>query len=90
MTVLAYWDCFEGMVPVKVTAYNGVNCTFTVTATRGPYRRGEELKASASMVIPRAHYHKSRRGPFYYYTTPYSWRELLSTGEIFTQKQEVA
>lgn len=76
MRVLAYFDSFAGMLPVTVVEYSDGRAKFKVNVTRGGYRRGEIEESSGLHLIPRAHYHQSRRGPFHYYTTPYDWADL--------------
>jgi hypothetical protein len=58
---LAYYDIlFNGLVPCKVTGIRVYNehghyeVYFTVTATRGPYKRGDKLFSSPLHVVPRA------------------------------------
>jgi len=51
---LAYYDTlFSGLVPCKVTGYDGVNMYITVTADRGVYKKGEKLCAPSHDIIPR-------------------------------------
>lgn len=54
---LAYYDSFGGLVPVRVLRVEKGKCmdhiTVRVTAHRGPYRRGEVLKAISTHVVPR-------------------------------------
>ena len=56
---LAYWETVRrsGLVPCKVTAVvqkgQGIKVHFKLTATRGAYKRGEELKDNPWRVIPR-------------------------------------
>ena len=58
---LAYYNSFSGLIPCKVTKITGPfgfagseqNVTFTLTANRGPYRRGESLTQWALHVVPR-------------------------------------
>lgn len=51
---LAYYDTLRnGLVPCKVTGYDGINVYFTVTANRGAYKRGERLQSVSSYVVPR-------------------------------------
>ncbi len=78
-TVLAYYDCDAGMLPcTALRELDNGNIALRVNVTRGGYKRGEIIEGSPLWTIPRAHYHKSRRGPFYYYTTPYTWQELFA------------
>jgi hypothetical protein len=75
--VLAYYDSFAGMLPVTVTEYADGRVKFKINTTRGGYFKGQMEESSAIHVIPRAHYHKSRKGPFWFYTTPYNWADLM-------------
>lgn len=57
--VLAYLDCFTGMIPCKVVAvvreldYHYVNVTIKLTASRGAYHAGEVLNENSLHVVPR-------------------------------------
>lgn len=78
MTVLAYYDCFSGLLPCTALSINPDNMiTLRVNATRGAYHKGEIIVGSRLHTFPRAHFHKSRRGPFHFYTTSYRWEDLL-------------
>jgi hypothetical protein len=73
----AYWDTFSGLIPCKVTrVYNdpeiyGKKVEFTLTANRGPYKRGETHTSSALFVCPRdAVYVRSGR----YRIGSYNWQ----------------
>jgi hypothetical protein len=51
---LAYYDTFaSGLVPVKVTGFDGINVYFTITATRKAYKRCERLSSVPFMIVPR-------------------------------------
>ena len=58
----AYYDSFVGLVPCKVLSITGESgqasskqeVTFRVTASLGPYKRGEILSRDALSVVPRA------------------------------------
>ena len=58
---LAYFDSFVGLVPCKVLSIKGESgransaqeVTFKITASRGPYKRGEIMRRSALWVAPR-------------------------------------
>jgi hypothetical protein len=51
---LAYYDSFSGLIPCKVTGYDGFSTVyFTVTADRKTYKRGEKLTGIPSHVVPR-------------------------------------
>lgn len=52
--MLAYWDTFAGLVPCKVTAIKAAGeVSFTVTADRGPYQRGDSVWRGNGRVVPR-------------------------------------
>ena len=89
--LLAYWDTFAGLVPVKVLSVstNGNANTSRLTANdafirikimanRGPYTRGEEHVTYLFHVWSRGHVRRSRRGPAYVNVQPHDWRELLA------------
>lgn len=87
MRVLAYHDSFSGVLPCIVLAMRDNDretgmfrreLLVRYTTERGGYSRCEEEWWPASAIIPRQHFHRSSRGPSWYYTTPYSWEELLS------------
>jgi hypothetical protein len=58
---LAFYDCFGGPVPCKVLSIEGPSgpasseqsVRVRLTATRGPWRRGEELQHWGLHVVPR-------------------------------------
>lgn len=74
---LAYFDTFTGLIPCKVTGIRVYNefghyeVTFTLTATRGAYRRGETLSARPLYVIPRKNI--TVRNGQYHIKADYSW-----------------
>lgn len=56
--MLAFLDSFNGMIPCRVDKIDsGRNCSITVTANRGPYRKGERLTFSSLHVAPRKAVH---------------------------------
>lgn len=73
--------CYEtiscGLVPCKVekvSAHENSGCvfkeaTFTVTASRGPYKRGEVLTVLTTSVVPRAAVRRRKYGT---YILPYN------------------
>lgn len=58
---LAYFDCFAGLIPCKVTSIVGLsgpcgsnqNVTVILTAARGAYRKGESLTSWGLHIVPR-------------------------------------
>lgn len=74
----AYYDSFSGLVPCTAIGREGDMIVLRVNAKRGAYQRGEVIRGSKLHTFPRKHFHRSRRGPFHFYTTPYSWESLLS------------
>lgn len=77
MSVLAYYDSFGGMLLCTALRNLGDKIELRVNTTSGGYKRGEIIHKHKLWTIPRSHYHKSRRGLFHYYTTPYNWDTLL-------------
>jgi hypothetical protein len=85
--VLAFYDSFTGMLPCTAISrvrpasgshyHNGYRIKLRINTTRGGYTKGDVIVTSALFVVPRASYHRSRRGVSYYYTTPYNWQTLL-------------
>jgi hypothetical protein len=73
----AYYDCFAGLLPCTATGIDNNEIVLRCNVTRGGYKRGEVFKGSKLHTFPREHFHRSRRGPFYFYTTPYFWPALL-------------
>ena len=74
-TTKAYFDSFYGMVPCTAIACAGDRIVIRVNAARGGWKRGEVVEIPKTHIIPRDKFHRSRKGPFHYYTTPYSWNE---------------
>ena len=70
----AFYDSFAGLIPAKVIAIepwdHGLNVTLKLTATRGAYRRGEEIVTNASRAVPREAVYM-KRGMFF--IQPYTW-----------------
>lgn len=65
---LAFFDSFSGLVPCKVTAIiarepYSAEVRFTLTGSRGPYKRGEKQTGSVSCVVPRGAIFKRRGSP---------------------------
>jgi len=66
----AYYDSFVGLIPCKVLSIRGKSgqatskqeVTFRVTASLGPYRRGEILVRDALSVVPRAAVKRRKHG----------------------------
>lgn len=58
---LAFFDSFAGLIPCRVSSIRGQSgdastaqrVTFTLTASRGAYKRGETLQSFALHVVPR-------------------------------------
>jgi hypothetical protein len=58
---LAYFDSFSGLIPCKVLSIKGESgranstqeVTFQITASLGPYKRGELMRSNALRVVPR-------------------------------------
>jgi hypothetical protein len=73
----AYWDTFVGLIPCKVLRVfnapegHGKKVEFTLTANRGPYKRGETHISSALCVCPRDSVHM-RSGQ--YRIGAYNWQ----------------
>jgi len=67
---LAYFDSFVGLVPCKVLSIKGESgransaqeVTFKITASRGPYKRGEIMRRSALWVVPRGAVRRRKHG----------------------------
>ena len=74
---LAYYDSQLGLIPCKVTSIRVYNefghyqVNFTVTATRGAYKKGEKLYSAPRYVVPRKMVH-IRNGQ-YGIKTDYAW-----------------
>ena len=69
---LAYYDSFQGLIPCKVTAYDGFQeVYFTVTANHGAYRKGEKLHSLPAYVVPRKMVHI--RDAQYLIRSSYTW-----------------
>ena len=69
---LAYYDSFNGLIPCKVTGYDGyATVYFTVTANRGAYHKGEKLSGLPAYVVPRKMVHI--RDAQYLIRTSYTW-----------------
>lgn len=70
---LAYYETVSsGLVPCKVTAYDGYQTVyFTVTADRGVFKRGEKLSSWPIHVIPRKMVHV--RSGIYHIRQYYAW-----------------
>lgn len=66
--MLAYYDSFGGMIPVKVMSITGqsgeprssTKIRVRVTTDRRPYRRGEIVETCALWVVPRKSKHGTR------------------------------
>ena len=66
----AYYDSFVGLIPCKVLSIRGKSgqatskqeVTFRVTASLGPYRRGEILSSDALSIAPRAAVKRRKHG----------------------------
>lgn len=74
--VLAYWDTFSGLVPCRVRHVRagrlGWEVDITLTAARGPYRRGEIHDGlTTSRVVPRQCVRKLRSRYCSPYIIPY-------------------
>jgi len=80
---LAHWDTLTGAVPCRVEDvevrregnFNALVATIHITASRGPYRRGEVLKRiPCRHLIPRGYMHVRKYGaviyPGYRWTLP--------------------
>lgn len=79
MSVLAYYDdSFAGLLPCTAISVNGTTITLRCNVTRGGYQRGEVIFVDTLYTFPRTHFHRSRRGPFHFYTTPYKWADILA------------
>ncbi len=79
MTVLAYYDSMAGLLPCTAyAAHDDGTIALRCNVTRGSFDRGDTFVVPRHRVFPRAHFHRSRRGPFHFYTTPYSWDALLA------------
>ena len=85
--MLAYWDCFAGLVPCTVIRIERSNSYFddivepycviaTITADRGPYRRGQQIAQSPRHIWPRD-IARPKRGTYgqTYIVTSYNWEE---------------
>lgn len=78
--MLAYWDTFAGLVPCRVRhvgaarrGYPGYSADITLTATRGPYKRGEiHDNVLVSRVIPRQCVRKLRSRTCTPFIIPYT------------------
>lgn len=51
---MIYIDTFSGLVPGRYMGHNGTHARIRVTATRGAYKRGEEVFMNPDYVILRA------------------------------------
>jgi len=77
---LAYWDTFAGLVPCRIRrigaargGYPGYAVDITLTAPRGPYKRGEiHDNVLVSRVVPRACVRKLRSRTVSPYILPYT------------------
>ena len=66
----AYYDSFVALVPCRVLSVRGEpgpassaqEVTFAITASLGPYRRGEILSRDALSVVPRAAVRRRKHG----------------------------
>jgi len=66
----AYFDCAAGLVPCRVLSITGESgpanseqeVTFRITASLGPYRRGEIMSSDALSVVPRAAVKRRKHG----------------------------
>jgi hypothetical protein len=67
---LAYLDSFIGLVPCKVLSVEDRAVTLKITATRGPYKRGEVLTRYANSVVPRPAVWRRKHQ---YAIRPYKW-----------------
>ena len=59
---LAFFDCFAGLIPCKVSSIRGHSgdastaqrVTVVLTATRGAYHAGETVESFGLHIVPRA------------------------------------
>lgn len=66
----AYFDSSAGLVPCRVLSITGEpgpassaqEVTFAITASLGPYKRGEILSSDALSVVPRAAVRRRKHG----------------------------
>ena len=66
----AYFDCFAGLVPCRVLSIKGESgrasseqeVAFEITASLGPYKRGEILSSDALSVVPRDSVKRRKHG----------------------------
>jgi len=78
---LAYFNSLScGMVKVKVLdiaprRLGGLEILCKVTGDKRYFKRGYTFEVPDIWVVPRAVYHKSRTGPYRFWTEPYSWKE---------------
>lgn len=81
---LAFYDSLRsGLVPCKVTGFDGVTVYFTVTASKGAYKKGEELSAPSYHVIPRKMVHV--RSGKYHFSPSYAWVNGVTVYAIATR-----
>ena len=73
---LAYFDSFSGLIPCRVKSISDplsdveglkgktTSCllSVTLTASRGAYKKGEDIESNAIRVIPRSNVRKSKYG----------------------------
>lgn len=81
--MLAYVDSFSGLVPCRIITVDdwkdsSSEARVTFTATRGPYKQGEESTFLLRRVVPRSAIVRRK------YSTrilPYSWDSILAEYE---------
>lgn len=89
---LAFWDSFSGLVPCKVIrieaspdrdwtdVFGHKYCVVaTITADRGPYRKGQQIAQTPHHIWPRD-CARPKRGTYgmSYIVAPYDWAERLA------------
>jgi len=81
--MLAYFDSFAGIVPVRVESMvadesspGGYRFKVRATAARGAYVRGQSIEANGLHVIPRPALYKRRGGSWR--ILPYNWADFAA------------
>ena len=69
-----YLDTFAGLIKAEYIKIENRIITARITARKNHvYNCNEIITIHCNQAFPRVCYHKSRRGPFCFYTTPYTW-----------------